>query len=167
MSGVKLFLSRFVLSGAGQLCGQSLSTKVGGALPTFLPKWIMISSTCNAITFIGTKFFCWLEQTIFYFFVSLDSMFSFLAAFVVVVVVIDVAVMIIIDVVLHSPDSSNGHLTLKTHFLLLIAFTFNGIWSHNHAIEGWSVYHPGWKHSSVLIIKLILKNSWQGLLHKI
>ena len=56
-------------------------------------------------------------------------MFSFLAAFVVVVVVvvIDVAVMIIIDVVLHSPDSSNGHLTLKTHFLLLIAFTFNGI----------------------------------------
>ena len=54
-------------------------------------------------------------------------MFSFLAAFVVVVVIIDVAVMIIIDVVLHSPDSSNGHLKLKTHFLLLIAFTFNGI----------------------------------------
>ena len=35
MSGVKLFLSRFVLSGAGQLCGQSLSTKVGGS-PSYL-----------------------------------------------------------------------------------------------------------------------------------
>ena len=52
-------------------------------------------------------------------------MFSFLAAFVVVVVIIDVAVMIIIDVVLHSPDSSNGHLTLKTHFLLLLLTGFD------------------------------------------
>ena len=53
-------------------------------------------------------------------------MFSFLAAFVVVVVVvvIDVAVMIIIDVVLHSPDSSNGTFNAENTFLAFNCFYF-------------------------------------------
>lgn len=50
-------------------------------------------------------------------------MFSFLAAFV-VVVVIDVAVMIIIDVVLHSPDSSNGTFNAENTFLAFNCFYF-------------------------------------------